>query len=62
MSQAVSNTPTDPEALNRELEQLRAREREIMELLGTRAPEKILHDLRNVLNEVQLLRALADQM
>ena len=45
-----------------ELERLRVREREIMELLGTASPDRIMHDLRNVLNEVQLLRALAERM
>lgn len=32
----------------------------IMELLGTRSPDRILHDLRNVLNERELYKALAD--
>ena len=34
-------------------------EREVMQLLGTTAPQKIVHDLRNVLNELSLLQALA---
>ena len=29
-----------------------------MELLGTVIPEKIIHDIRNVLNERNLLRTL----
>ena len=33
-------------------------EREIMSLLGTKNPQKIIHDLRNVLNELSLLQAL----
>jgi hypothetical protein len=41
-----------------ELDALREREREIMQLLGTRSPDRILHDLRNLINEVILLRAL----
>ena len=38
------------------LEQQRA----IMELIGTKNPEKIVHDLRNVLNERNLLRTLTE--
>ena len=48
-----------------ELQQLRAeRDRmaevqaEVMKLVGAPKPEKILHDLRNVLNELALLRPL----
>jgi hypothetical protein len=32
----------------------------IMDLLGTKAPEKIVHDIRNVMNERELFRSLAD--
>ncbi len=39
---------------------MRERERRLMELLKTSAPEKIEHDLRNVLNELVLLRTLLD--
>lgn len=35
------------------------RERKIMELLGTKSPDQILHDFRNVLNERELFRVLA---
>lgn len=34
----------------------------IMALLKTSAPEKLVHDLRNVLNERDLLKALVDEM
>ena len=37
-------------------------QRRIMELLGASAPEKIAHDLRNLLNERDLLKTLVDQM
>lgn len=37
-------------------------QRRIMELLGTSNPEKIVHDLRNLLNERDLLKALVDEM
>ena len=53
--------------LRAEVEQLRAerarlfeRQRRMMELLGTTTAEHLIHDLRNVLNERQLLRTLAD--
>jgi hypothetical protein len=46
--------------IHAELERLRARERQMLELLGSNCPERLLHDLRNVLNELQLLRLLAD--
>ena len=49
------------EELRREIQTLRNREREIAELLNAKSPEKIVHDLRNLLNEVQLLRILAEQ-
>ena len=55
--------------LQAEVEQLRAErnrladmQHRIMELLATRSPDKIVHDLRNVLNERELLKALIDQL
>jgi hypothetical protein len=55
--------------LKAELDQLRserARWREmqerVMQLLGTNLPEKLVHDLRNVLNERDLLKALVDEL
>lgn len=35
-------------------------QQQVMQLLGTRSPERILHDLRNVLNDNQLLKTLVD--
>ena len=49
------------EQLRAEIARLRERERQIAELLNAPSPDKILHDLRNLLNEVQLLRILAEQ-
>jgi len=49
------------EQLRAEIQVLRDRERQIAELLNANAPDRILHDLRNLLNEVQLLRILAEQ-
>ncbi|HZK79882.1 MAG TPA: hypothetical protein VFC46_02420 [Humisphaera sp.] len=49
-----------------EIEQLRAerdlllqRQQSIMQLLNSSKPERILHDIRNILNERGLLRTLA---
>jgi hypothetical protein len=44
----------------RELEQLRERERQMVELLGADSPDRLLHDLRNLLNELTLLRAVIE--
>ena len=53
--------------LRLELDRLRAErdklldtQRRIMELLNSRSPERIIHDLRNVLNERELYRAVAN--
>jgi len=35
-------------------------QREVIKLIDAPSPEKILHSLRNVLNELTLLRAMAD--
>jgi hypothetical protein len=43
-----------------ELEVLRERERQMVELLGSHSPDRLMHDLRNVLNELQLLRAVIE--
>lgn len=48
------------ERLRGERNRLSEMQARIMDLLGTKAPERILHDLRNVLNERELYRALAD--
>jgi len=48
------------ETIEIELERLRERERQMVELLDAKSPDCLIHDLRNVLNELQLLRMLAD--
>ena len=61
---AVPSKPIEemtPDELRAELQLLRERERQIAELLAAQSPDRILHDLRNLLNEVQLLRILAEQ-
>ena len=59
-SASADRTAAPAERADSELEILRERQREIMELLGTRTPEKLLHDLRNLINEVNLLRVLME--
>ena len=41
-----------------ERDRLREQQRQLAELLESANPEKIVHDLRGVLNELQLLRTL----
>jgi hypothetical protein len=48
------------ERLRGERNRLNETQTRMMELLGTKSPERLLHDLRNVLNERELYRALAD--
>jgi hypothetical protein len=43
-----------------ERDRLADRQRQIAELLNSANPEKIVHDLRNVLNELTLYKALVD--
>ncbi len=47
-------------ALRLLVDQMREREHRLMVLLNATAPERIEHDLRNVLNELVLLRTLFD--
>jgi hypothetical protein len=58
-SDAFNLDTSDPERLRAELKRFQMREAEMMELLNCKSPEKLVHDLRNVLNEMQLLRVLA---
>jgi hypothetical protein len=60
-SASASMEEMTPDQLRAELQRLRDRERQIADLLNSESPERILHDLRNLLNEVQLLRILAEQ-
>jgi hypothetical protein len=46
--------------LLKELEHYRERERQIAQLIGAPSVDKLMHDLRNVLNELTLLRAVAE--
>ena len=63
----LSSLAAENRELRAEIERLRGErnrlsetQTRIMDLLGTKAPERLLHDLRNVLNERELYRALAD--
>ena len=47
--------------LHSERARLLETQRRITELLGSPSPDKLLHDLRNVLNERNLLKALVDE-
>ena len=65
----LSATSAENRELRAELEQARAekaRMAEILsrlaELLGSSSPDRLVHDLRNVLNERELYRALADSV
>ena len=48
------------ERLRAERDRLAERQRQVAELLKSANPDKIVHDLRNLLNEVQLYKMLAD--
>ena len=65
----ITRLAAENRELQAEVQQLRADRnrlldlhRRMMELLGTTSPEKIVHDLRNVLNERNLLKALVDEL
>ena len=60
-AKAVPVNTMSLDELRAEVTRLRDCERQIAELLKSKSSEKILHDLRNLLNEVQLLRILAEQ-
>ena len=51
---------SDLTSLRAELERLRQRESQIMSLINCKHPDKLMHDLRNLLNELQLLRILVE--
>jgi hypothetical protein len=59
-SPLVESTDAQLARTRRELDALRATHSQMMELIGCNKPEKLVHDLRNVLNELQLLRLLSD--
>jgi hypothetical protein len=51
--------PEDPDSVRRERDRLLAMEAEIMGILGSTSRDRIVHDLRNVLNDLTLLQELS---
>jgi hypothetical protein len=49
--------PADLDRLRAQVDQLQRQQRELMELLGTSRPERLAHDLRNLLQERVFLEA-----
>jgi signal transduction histidine kinase len=50
----------EADQLRADRDRLAAQQRQIAELLKSGNPDKLIHDLRNVLNELQLYKMLAD--
>jgi len=48
------------QALQAQNQALLERQRRLMEVLNCKSPEKLEHDLRNVMNELNLLRAIVE--
>src|SRR2546423_15513760 len=48
------------QSIQAERDALAKQQAEVMKLLNAKSPERILHDLRNVLNELVLLKAVAE--
>ncbi len=59
MTQGFESDASELDKLRLDVARMRARNQEMMELLNCPHPDKLVHDLRNVLNEMQLLRLLA---
>ena len=56
----IQELTAEENRLRAERDRWQAIQAEIMQLLGTKSPDRIMHDLRNVLNERELFRTLAD--
>ena len=56
----VHELRAEADCLRAERDRLFDRQRQVAELLRSTSPDKIVHDLRNVLNELQLYKMLAD--
>lgn len=61
-SLSAASAAEDLPAMRAELDRLRNQQRELMELLGTTRPDKVLHDVRNLLQERIFLEAACRQM
>jgi hypothetical protein len=58
-SSSLSSTTPAAGDLRGDYERMARRESELMQLLGTKSPDRLLHDVRNLLNELALLKAVA---
>ena len=56
----INELRAEAERLRSERDRLLERQRQVAELLRSANPDKIVHDLRNVLNELQLYKLLAE--
>ena len=55
-----NGTMTEVEALRRERDELESKLQQIAQVIGAPNTDRILHDVRNVMNELVLLRSLSD--
>jgi len=56
----IRDLRAEVERLRAERDRLLEMQKRVLELLGTDRPDRLVHDLRNVLNERALFRALAE--
>jgi hypothetical protein len=56
----LSELRAEAEQLRADRDRLLAQQRQVADLLKSANPDKLIHDLRNVLNELQLYKMLAD--
>jgi hypothetical protein len=56
----IRDLKAEVERLRAERDRLLEMQSRVLELLGTDRPDRLVHDLRNVLNERALFRALAE--
>lgn len=61
LSAELRQLRAEREKLHTETEQLRSIQAEMMTLLNAKSPARLVHELRNVLNELTLLKALAGE-
>lgn len=59
-SAEIRDLRAEVERLRAERDRLLEMQKRVMELIGSDRPERLVHDLRNVLNERALYRALAE--
>ena len=59
---SLNDSTLDDTTLRQRMAAMETREQRLMELLKTTQPERMEHDLRNVLNELSLLRTMFDKM